>query len=72
MRQLLNWRPIVITGMICVLFSCVNAACAREETPRDVELRIERVALFKNGLGFITSGATLPENITITFLNTPN
>jgi hypothetical protein len=54
-------KHIVICGMICVLVYCVNTARA-EDKIQDAKLRIERIALFKNGLGFFTSDATLPEN----------
>ena len=35
---------------------------AQESKSQDVKVEIEKLTLFKNGLGFIISNATLPEN----------
>ena len=48
--------------VLSVLIFSVNTARAEEIKLADAKLKIERIALFKNGLGFFTSAATLPEN----------
>ncbi len=47
--------------LMTILLAAAPAAPA-EETP--AALKVERVALFKNGLGFFTSRATLPDDAT--------
>ena len=47
--------------MVGVLFGVSGIAAAAS---KEVDLKIERVALFKNGLGYLTSSATLPEKAT--------
>ncbi len=63
MRHIISKKHIVICGMICVLVYCVNTARAGEDKLQDAKLRIERIGLFKNGLGFFTSDVTLPKNV---------
>ena len=53
---------------LCVcgaLALCATAAAAAKDpavpAPRDAVLRIERIALFKNGLGYATAGTRLPD-----------
>lgn len=55
-------KRIIVCGMICVFFSCMNVTGTAEDKLQDANLTIERVALFKNGLGFVTSITTLPKD----------
>jgi hypothetical protein len=48
--------------VLIVLFFSVSIVRAEETKLPDAKLKIERIALFKNGLGFFTSAAALPEN----------
>ena len=45
---------------ISAIVSMLIAAAAQAAQPQDLGVRIERVALFKNGLGYFTSSATVP------------
>ena len=49
-------------GIVLFLIFSAGAVHAEKIRPTDVSMKIETVALFKNGLGFFTSTATLPEN----------
>lgn len=40
----------------------IAAQAARADVPKDLDVRIKRVALFKNGLGYFNSSATLPSD----------
>ena len=55
-----KWFLMLIAA--CGVLCCANAVYAAGEEPENADLRIERVALFKNGLGFFTSSAALPGN----------
>ena len=46
--------------VLCGLLWAPGTVRAQNPAPPNVDLKIERVALFKNGLGFFISGATLP------------
>jgi len=49
---------VAVAGiLVCV----TGFSPAAEEQPPDVKLKIETLSLFKNGIGFIKSGAKLPE-----------
>jgi len=60
---------LLVGATLCAAATCAVAALAAEGVqPPRVELRIERVALFKNGLGYFRSSATLPAGATaVTF-----
>jgi len=49
---------VVIFSLLCHL----QNTYAQENKSQDVKTEIEKLTLFKNGLGFIISNATLPEN----------
>jgi hypothetical protein len=51
----------VIVVLFGLLFQFQNTF-AQEKKSNDVKIEIEKLTLFKNGLGFIISNATLPEN----------
>ena len=61
-------KPTVFTKifmLIAVIFSLlchIQNSYAQENKLQDVKIEIEKLTLFKNGLGFIISNATLPEN----------
>jgi hypothetical protein len=48
--------------MFLVLFLFAGATYPELKKLPDAKLKIEKIALFKNGLGFFTAAATLPEN----------
>ena len=52
----------ILAMIFLILFFSMNTDRAEGSKLRDAKLKIERIALFKNGLGFFTSVATLPEN----------
>jgi len=54
---------LMLTAAWCVL-CCANSALGAGGESENATLRIERVALFKNGLGFVTSSAALPDGAT--------
>ena len=54
---------IWISAICAAILSLAPLATRATEIP-DVDIKIDRVALFKNGLGFFTSSATLPEGAT--------
>ncbi len=58
----ISCRHAVFLAIVGVLLLHMGTACAEERAAKDAESRIERVALFKNGLGFFTSGVTLPKD----------
>ena len=62
MKHISGAKRVVFIAALCGLIWCANATGAAENDPQEAKLTIEKVALFKNGLGFISSGATLPEN----------
>ena len=59
-RMILKWATIC--AVTCVLSVCAELARAEDPPPADAKLRTGKVALFKNGLGFLSSSATLPES----------
>ena len=63
MKHLLRAQRVAVVATLGGLMGYLNTARA-QDIPKDAELRIEKVALFKNGLGFFYSTATLPENAT--------
>ena len=58
--RLVNW----IFGMLCGLLLPGAATAAEPEPQAQASVRIERVALFKNGLGYFVSTGALPERET--------
>jgi hypothetical protein len=57
------WRRVAAWTLVWVLLCCIGLAgfaTACERGPQEMPLKIEKVALFKNGLGFFTSSGTLP------------
>lgn len=51
---------VLTYSILCTLLTVSESSIAGETKLQPVGLNIERVALFKNGLGFITSTANLP------------
>jgi hypothetical protein len=49
-------------GITSCLFYNTSLVFAGDDKPQNVKLQIEKLTLFKNGLGFIISNAALPEN----------
>lgn len=54
----------MLIGAICALMIMLTGMGASADEVSDVNVKIERVALFKNGLGYFTSSATLPKGAT--------
>jgi len=54
----------VIVQAACCLGRVAAAEGVKANRSAETELRVERVALFKNGLGFFMTGGTLPEDAT--------
>ncbi|UCC78282.1 MAG: hypothetical protein JSW64_08315 [Candidatus Zixiibacteriota bacterium] len=54
----------MLIGAICALIIMLTGIGASADESSDVDVKIERVALFKNGLGYVTSSATLPKGAT--------
>jgi hypothetical protein len=50
----------LLIAVSCVGFLLPSPARAGDEPPAGVKLRIEKIALFKNGLGFVVSSGELP------------
>ncbi|MBN1397819.1 MAG: hypothetical protein JXA06_07295 [Bacteroidetes bacterium] len=48
--------------IICILLIYSPNVFAGDDSKKDVELQIEKLTLFKNGLGFIVSQASLPDD----------
>ncbi|NOY82401.1 MAG: DUF4139 domain-containing protein [Kiritimatiellaeota bacterium] len=57
-----RWRKWI--GKTCATVLVLTAVRIRADEAADVDVKIERVALFKNGLGYFTSSATLPKGKT--------
>jgi hypothetical protein len=55
-------KQMVIWIMLLALFAFVEVARAQESKLPEAKLKIEKIAFFKNGLGFFIAAATLPEN----------
>ncbi len=55
------WKQI---GATCAMMIMLAGIGASANDVSDVDVKIERVALFKNGLGFFTSSTTLPKGAT--------
>lgn len=49
-------------GSIISLFFIFYVSLAEDNRPQNAKITIEKLTLFKNGLGFIVSSATLPDN----------
>ncbi len=62
MRQMLGTTQIVVLGVMCGLACSLQITSAAGGGIQDAKLEVEKVALFKNGLGYITSTATLPQD----------
>jgi hypothetical protein len=63
MKYAINFSKLILTfGMVCYLFCSNSPALAGDGKSQEVKLQIEKLTLFKNGLGFIISNAVLPEN----------
>jgi hypothetical protein len=61
------WRCVAAWTLAWGLLCCIGLAsfaAARERGAQEMPLKIEKVALFKNGLGFFTSSGTLPGGTT--------
>ncbi len=56
------FKLIMILGIVCFLLCNASLVLAGDEKPQEVKLQIEKLTLFKNGLGFIVSSADLPED----------
>ena len=56
-----SWKWI---GTTCALMVMLTTVGTRADEVSNVDVKIERVALFKNGLGYFTSSATLPQGAT--------
>jgi hypothetical protein len=54
----------MLIGVICALIVMLTGIGASADEVSDVDVKIERVALFKNGLGYFASSATLPKGAT--------
>ena len=52
----------ILAVMFLLLFLSPSPVRPEKGKLPDAKLKIERIALFKNGLGFFTAAATLPEN----------
>jgi hypothetical protein len=61
-------RRVSIGAACAVILLLAGIGLGADEVP-DVDLNIERVALFKNGLGYFTSFATLPKGATTVKIN---
>ncbi len=55
-------RIILTFGMTCCLICGSSFVLAGDDKPQEVKLQIEKLTLFKNGLGFIVSHTSLPED----------
>jgi hypothetical protein len=62
MKQSIITKTFVVFAAIFSLLYQVQNTFAQENKSQDVKVEIEKLTLFKNGLGFIISNATLPEN----------
>ncbi len=49
-------------GIVCCLFCNTSLILAGDDKSQDAKLRVEKLTLFKNGLGFVVSHVVLPEN----------
>lgn len=49
-------------GIVCCVFCSTSFLNAGDDKPQDAKLQIEKLTLFKNGLGFVVSRVVLPEN----------
>jgi hypothetical protein len=60
----MNWidikKTVVFLGLIFFLCIKFQIAGAGDDKPRNARIEIDKITLFKNGLGFIVSTATLP------------
>lgn len=59
--EVLWWKWI---GTTCAMMVLLTAVGTHADEVSDVDVKIKRVALFKNGLGYFTSSATLPKKAT--------
>ena len=59
----LGWRWVATTCAMVLTLTTVGTG-ADKVKDKDVDMKIERVALFKNGLGYFTSSGVLPKNAT--------
>ena len=55
-----RYRLIFAAGVIAFLFCSSPVALAGDDKPQSAKLEIEKLALFKNGLGFVVSNGELP------------
>ncbi len=49
-------------GTVCCFFCSTSFVLAGDDRLQETKLQIEKLTLFKNGLGFVLSSAVLPEN----------
>jgi hypothetical protein len=61
-------RAITLLLVILVLAATGYSALAEPGKPTEVQTRLKRVALFKNGFGFFVREGTLPEASEIALL----
>lgn len=62
MKSMLNaGRRWALISAVCALMVLLSVIGTSADEVTDVNVKIERVALFKNGLGYFTSAATLPK-----------
>ncbi len=62
MKQTIFTKIFVHLAVILSLLCHLQNSYAQENKSQDVKIEIKKLTLFKNGLGFIISNATLPEN----------
>jgi len=62
MKLMNGMKPTVISVLLLALFASVSPIHADESKLPEAKLKMEKIALFKNGLGFFTSATMLPEN----------
>jgi hypothetical protein len=62
------WRSIGTACAVMVMLTGIGARADADDVP-NVDLKVERVALFKNGLGYFTSFTTLPKGATTIEIN---
>ncbi len=62
MKYMINLQRTVIFAVACALLCSANVVTAKDGSVCNAKLKIERVALFKNGMGFLSSNTTIPDN----------
>ena len=62
MKQIIFSKSLAVIIIVFSLLCQHQNTFAQEDKSQDVKIEIEKLTLFKNGLGFIISNATLPKN----------